>query len=209
MSLLLLDELLSSCDFVLSSTTYGKYDDYFADNYRLYQKIRRGPIKSLYLKTYTFPFARELFIREIRYTLLDLKRYYQNHYLSSAKTDLNDERAIRRIDEYLEKLPKKKIKKNLLTKILSYAVPFVTGLSIDQVNHVFAVVYPYLPIVLLLIGYFSILPACLIFSNKMTGYILEKHWQGICFKKNRIAELKNRIIQEIMDPNNSMPTTYQ
>jgi len=112
------------------------------------------------------------------------------------------------IDEYLDKLPKKKTKKNYLTKVISYVLPFLTGISITQVSQTYEAVHSYLPIILLLVGYFSILPATMIFSNKMSGYVLEKHWLGICFKKYAIFKLKNQIIQELMESNNPSYTTY-
>lgn len=207
MNLLLLEELLDRCDITQSFATSGKYDDYFIDKFGLSSIVKRGPLKWLYLRMYAYPFARRLFVREIRHILLEIRLYYKNYFLSTAKSDLGAEKAIKMIDDYLEKLPKEKTKKNYLKTILSNMSPFITGISISQIVIASNIIYQYLPLVLLL-GVFSFLTALPIFSNKLTGYVLEKHWLGVCLKRNRLLEMKEQIIQELMESNNQNPTTY-
>lgn len=207
MSLLLVEELLDRCSILQSFATSGKYDDYFIDKFDLSPIMKRGPLKWLYLRMNAYPFARRLFVREIRCILSNIRRHYNNYFLSTAKSDLRAEKAIKMIDNYLDKLPKEKTKKNYLKAVLSYMSPFVAGISISQIITASNVIYQYLPLVLLL-GIFSFFTALPIFSNKLTGYVLEKHWLGVCLKRTRLRELKEQIIQELMESSNQNPTTY-
>lgn len=111
--------------------------------------------------------------------------------------------SIKLIGEYLEKLPKKKVKektmRKYLTKVISYASPFLARITVDYINQAYVVVYSYVPVVLLLGSDLAVLPASVIFSDKMAAYVVEKNWLKICFKKHRIFELRDEIIQGFID----------
>lgn len=208
MQLLLLEELLSRCDALQSFTTQGKFDDWFVNRFRLSRILNWNWFKSFYLKTYVHPFARELFVREIRYILLEIRSHYKNYFLSTLRTDSIAEKAIKIIDEYLENLPKRETRKNRLVKVISYVLPVVIPtLSVSFIIQSYNLVYSYLPLVLLL-GIVSIPPTTLIFSDKWIQKLFERYWFNRWFKKLRIFELKKQIIEELVHSNNQSFSTF-
>ena len=187
-------ELLPKYDKVRSYSTGGSFDNYFMKKFHLTMLLNFKPFESFYIRTYSLPFARSRFIKEIRYDLVEFLNHLRTLQLKGKGTPEIDQSA-ELISERLKKLPtpKKKdhVKLSTFWKIFTWCIP--SSMLISTIPFIFE----YLPLVLL-VGIMALIFLIPLVVDRFFKYLTEKHWYYVSQKDQGIDKLKKQLLNELV-----------
>lgn len=187
-------ELLPKYDKVRSYSTGGAYDNHFMKIFHLTTLLNFKPFESFYLRTYSLPFARRRFIKEIRLDLIEYLNHLSNLQLKGKGTsEINQ--SVELISESLKKLPESKkkdyTKLNTFWKIFSWCIP--SSLLISIIPFIFENYFLFL-----LVGMISLILLIPLVFDRFFKYLIEKHWYHISQKNQGIDKLKKQLLDELV-----------
>ena len=93
-------EFLARCDDLQLKSDQGSWDNWFIKKFKLTRTLNWNWFRKLYQRTYTLPFARKRFRKEVRHDLNDLYILLKKLNAKRGKNDYDTCESIRLIDEY-------------------------------------------------------------------------------------------------------------
>lgn len=196
-------DLLDKYDKLLSVANSGSSDKSISSKYKFARRFFEYKLlKNFSIKTYVVPFASNQVRKEIRYTLLTILKLFEINYLRTKRTDKFSKEAIDAINEYLKEIPKRgpsfeeRLKNNSLN-IIGVSVGILSLIFSSWSNTIAIVATIFLIIGVVLIGPYVI--SHLIFI--VIRYFTERHWYKKWMRQLLVDDLKNRIINELVELN--------
>ena len=187
-------ELLPKYDKVRSCSTGGAYDNHFMKIFHLTMLLNFKPFESFYLRTYSLPFARRRFIKEIRLDLIEFLNHLRNLQLKGKGTP-EIIQSVELISEGLKKLPESKkkdyAKLNTFWKIFIWCIPSSLLISLIPL------IFEYYPLVLL-VGMMALVLLIPLAFDRFFKYLTEKHWYYVSQKNQGIDKLKKQLLDELV-----------
>lgn len=196
-----LEELISRYDIARTYANHGSYDNWFMEKFKLTQIKKLKPFEKLHQKTYTVPFARNLFEKEIRYDLVEIRNHYRMLSKRNGTNDIESSQAITKINKVLEEIPSLP-KKNLMSWLIGTKEILGMIIGLPIFTTIMALGEQYLPIIVL-VGVMSLPIICQLSMDRAFVYFAKKLWYRTVTKRLGISELKKRLIRELVDANDS------
>jgi len=196
-----LEELLSRYDVARTYTNHGSYDNWFLAKFRLMRIKKFKPFENLHQKTYTISFAKSLFDKEIRYDLVEIRKHYTMLNKRRGMNDFESSLAIADINRLLREIPLPP-KKNFKSLIIGTKEVLVTIIGLPIFTTIMALGEQYLPIIML-VGMISLPIICQLSVDRAFVYVSKRLWYRTVMKRLGIAELKKRLVKELIDANDS------
>ena len=192
-------ELLPKYDKVRSCSTGGAFDNHFMNIFHLTMLLNFKPFESFYIRTYSLPFARSRFIKEIRLDLIEFLNHLRTLQLKGKGTpEINQ--SVELISEGLKKLPEPKqkdyTKLSAFWKVFSWCIPSSALISIIPF------IFEYIPLVLL-VGVMATILLIPLAVDGLFKYLTEKHWYYVSQKNQGIDKLKKQLLTELIEADKS------
>ena len=185
----------------MSYANSGSVDNWILEKCKLTRMKKFKPFERMYQRMYVFPFARHVFQKEIRLDLVEIRAHYRISNKRKNKQDFESSKAIELIDNELKEIPIPK-KKNIKQWIIGTKEILIPITTLPVFTSVLTFAQEYFPFIILG-GVMILLLVTPFLINKLTEYLMNKLWYKIIKKKLGIDELKNRLIKEIINENES------
>lgn len=194
MVLFTVQELLPKYDKVRSCSTGGAFDNHFMKIFHLTMLLNFKPFESFYIRTYSLPFARRRFIKEIRLDLIEFLNHLHNLQLKGkGTTEINQ--SVELISERLKKLPEPK--KSDYAKLNTFWKIFTWCISSSMIVSLINSASQYYPLILLagVVVSMLLIPLAV---DRLLKYLTEKHWYYVSQKNQGINKLKKQLLDELV-----------
>jgi len=187
-------ELLHLYDDLRTRSNSGSWDDWFMAKFRLKRMLNWKPYEKFYQRTYTHPFAKQRFYKEIQFDLLELRELFRILNARKGNNDFDLSESLKMIDNYLEKISqvKKKKKKGIVMKVLG------SSLLASVIIPIMASLEQFYPIILILAVMLGLQLGTWYMADRTFLFIVEKLWYRTCQQKLGIYKLRNRLTDKLI-----------
>jgi|SRR5579872_7419849 len=209
MSIQNLNELLDKYDKLRSVANSGSSDKSIILKFKFFKPVFENKLlKKFSINTYVVPFALKPIRKEIRSSLIYILRLYEINHLRIERSDKSSKEAMDAIKKYLEEIPK-------------HSLSFEDNSLKKNFWNIFASVAGILPII---VSFFSTAPKTILIiigiivllvsspfiafdlSMRIMRYSVERSWYKDWMKRLAIKDLKDKIVNELVQLNDQTYT---